>query len=52
MVRLLGVFSGCLLLLGVTGWWLTTRILSDNGSPMSWPSRCGSRRFRQYIAEQ
>ncbi len=52
VVRLLGVLSVGLVLVGVTGWWLTTRILSDSGFADVMAKSLRQPAVRQYIAEQ
>jgi hypothetical protein len=52
VVRALSVVSVGLLLLGIAGWWLTTRILSDEGFADVMAKSLRQPAVRQYIAEQ
>jgi hypothetical protein len=52
IVRVVSVVSVGLLLLGIAGWWLTTRILSDNGFADVMAKSVRQPAVRQYIAEQ
>lgn len=52
LVRVLSVMSVGLLLVGITGWWITTRILSDNGFADVMAKSLRQPAVRQYIAEQ
>ncbi len=52
LVRALSVVSVGLLILGIAGWWLTTRILSDTGFADVMAKSLRQPPVRQYIAEQ
>ena len=52
LVRALSVLSVSLLIVGIAGWWLTTRILSDTGFADVMAKSLRQPAVRQYIAEQ
>ena len=52
VVRALSIVSVGLLILGIAGWWLTTRILSDTGFADVMAKSLRQPAVRQYVAEQ